>query len=78
MTAVDWRVRIVSADALDAAVADMLVGIRALPLTDFNVIVQDPRNVATAQSYVMRPLEALLDIGRHVMASHLEMVDRRL
>jgi len=51
-----------------AWIEDMAAGIRALPLTGLDGFVQDPRNVAAAESYLRRSLEALLDIGRHILA----------
>ena len=46
----------------------MLAALRALPLTTYSSFVSDPRNVAAAESYLRRALEALLDLGRHVLA----------
>ena len=46
----------------------MLARIRALPLDDERAFRGDPRNVAAAESYLRRALEALLDLGRHVLA----------
>jgi len=46
----------------------MLAGIRALPLNSIESFDADPRNLAAAESYVRRALEALLDLGRHVLA----------
>ncbi len=46
----------------------MLSGIRSLPLTTYEVFASDPRNVAAAESHLRRALEALLDLGRHVLA----------
>ena len=51
-----------------AWITQMLAGIRALPLDDFSVFQADPRNVASAESYLRRGLEALLDLGRHLLA----------
>jgi uncharacterized protein YutE (UPF0331/DUF86 family) len=45
-----------------------LSGIRALPLDDEQMFRADPRNVAAAESYLRRALEALLDLGRHILA----------
>ena len=56
-----------------AWIEEMVVGVRALPLTDFDAFVQDPRNVAAAESYLRRSLEALLDIGRHILAKAFGM-----
>jgi uncharacterized protein YutE (UPF0331/DUF86 family) len=66
----------VSPDHLDARVvaakleivAKMLSGIEALPLTSFGDFVADPRNVGAGESYLRRALEALLDLGRHLLA----------
>jgi uncharacterized protein YutE (UPF0331/DUF86 family) len=49
-------------------IEEMIAGIRALPLTGLDAFTKDPRNVAAAESYLRRSLEALLDIGRHIMA----------
>jgi uncharacterized protein YutE (UPF0331/DUF86 family) len=46
----------------------MLVGIRSLPLDSVDTFTADARNVASAESYLRRALEALLDFGRHVLA----------
>jgi len=57
-----------------AWIEEMLVGIAALPLDDETLFTQDPRNVAAAESYVRRALEALLDLGRHILAKGFGMV----
>jgi uncharacterized protein YutE (UPF0331/DUF86 family) len=46
----------------------MLAGIRALPLDSIEAFEADPRTPAAAESYLRRALEALLDLGRHVLA----------
>jgi uncharacterized protein YutE (UPF0331/DUF86 family) len=46
----------------------MLEGLRALPLATFEQFVADPRNAAAAESHLRRALEALLDLGRHVLS----------
>lgn len=51
-----------------AWIEEMLDEIAALPLEDENVFTQDSRNVAAAESYLRRSLEALLDLGRHILA----------
>jgi uncharacterized protein YutE (UPF0331/DUF86 family) len=38
-----------------------------------DVFVQDPRNAAAAESYLRRSLEALFDIGRHVLAKAFDI-----
>jgi uncharacterized protein YutE (UPF0331/DUF86 family) len=49
-------------------VRDMLEGIRELPLGSFEQFTAERRNVAAAESSLRRALEALLDLGRHVLA----------
>lgn len=51
-----------------AWIRNMLCGIRALLLESLDAFRGDPRNVAAAESYLRRPLEALLDLGRHQLA----------
>ena len=46
----------------------MLDGIRALPLRSREEFDGDARNAAAAESYLRRALEALHDLGRHVLA----------
>lgn len=46
----------------------MIASVRRLPLASFDEFASDARNVAAAESYVRRALEALLDLGRHVLA----------
>lgn len=46
----------------------MLSGIRDLPLDNFEDFTQDRRNLAAAESYLRRAIEALVDLGRHVLA----------
>jgi uncharacterized protein YutE (UPF0331/DUF86 family) len=46
----------------------MLAGIQGLPLDSLEHFSADPRNAAAAESYLRRALEALLDLGRHVLA----------
>jgi uncharacterized protein YutE (UPF0331/DUF86 family) len=59
--------RIVVADKV-AAIRRMLDGIRSLPLDDLAAFLADPRMVAAGDSYLRRALEALLDLGRHILA----------
>ena len=42
--------------------------IRALPLDNRDAFFADKRNLATAESCLRRALEALCDLGRHVLA----------
>ena len=46
----------------------MLEGLRSLPGESPESFLTDPRTVAAAESYVRRGLEALLDLGRHILA----------
>jgi uncharacterized protein YutE (UPF0331/DUF86 family) len=46
----------------------MIAEIRALPLADQKAFLADSRNVWTAESCLRRALEALSDIGRHILA----------
>ena len=46
----------------------MLADLRRLPLDSYDTFRSDPRNIAAAESYLRRALEALLDLGRHVLA----------
>jgi len=51
-----------------AWVNQMLAGLRALPLGSYTIFISDQRNIASAESYLRRALEALLDLGRHLLA----------
>lgn len=46
----------------------MLADLRVLPLDTYTHFESDPRNPAAAESHLRRALEALLDLGRHVLA----------
>ncbi len=46
----------------------MLAEVRSLPLDDQPEFFSDSRNVWTAESCLRRALEALLDLGRHLLA----------
>jgi uncharacterized protein YutE (UPF0331/DUF86 family) len=46
----------------------LLKEIRALPLNDRNVFFADRRNIWSAESCLRRSLEALFDLGRHILA----------
>lgn len=54
-----------------AWVEAMLDEIRSLPLGDRQTFFADTRNVWTAESCLRRGLEALLDLGRHILAKGL-------
>jgi uncharacterized protein YutE (UPF0331/DUF86 family) len=49
-------------------IRSMTSAIRNLPLGSFEEFVSDPRNVAAAESYLRRGIEALLDLGRHLLS----------
>jgi uncharacterized protein YutE (UPF0331/DUF86 family) len=66
MTPGELRPEIVAERA--AWVREMLSGLRALPLDTYEDFAADPRNPAAAESFLRRALEALLDLGRHVLA----------
>ncbi len=46
----------------------MLFEIRSLPLSTFDAFIQDKRNIWSVESCLRRSLEALLDMGRHILA----------
>ena len=46
----------------------MLTQLRAVPSETYTIFISDPRNIAAAESYLRRALEALLDLGRHLLA----------
>jgi uncharacterized protein YutE (UPF0331/DUF86 family) len=62
------KVRAVTVVQKAAQVQGMLAGIEGLPLSDMAAFEADPRNAASAESYLRRALEALLDLGRHILA----------
>ena len=51
-----------------AWVRTMLHSLQDLPLSSEQSFLEDRRNVAAAESYLRRALEALLDLGRHILA----------
>jgi uncharacterized protein YutE (UPF0331/DUF86 family) len=57
----------VIADRLDL-VERMIGEIESLPLSSFKEFMGDRRNLWTAESCLRRSIEALLDIGRHILA----------
>ncbi len=48
-------------------VREMVAALRLLPLADFEAFSADSRNAAAAESYLRRALEALFDLGRHIL-----------
>jgi uncharacterized protein YutE (UPF0331/DUF86 family) len=51
-----------------AWIRNALDAIRALPIKSIDEFVSDSRNPSSAESYLRRGLEALLDLGRHILA----------
>lgn len=49
-------------------VEKLMTEIRSLPLHNYQEFIGDSRNVWSAESCLRRSLEALLDIGRHILA----------
>ncbi len=49
-------------------IRSMIASIQQLPLASYHEFVSDPRNAAAAESYLRRGVEALLDLGRHILA----------
>lgn len=62
------KIRTVIVTERVAWVREMLDGIRGLPLSSFEQFMDDPRTAAAAESHLRRALEALLDLGRHILA----------
>jgi len=59
--------RRVVADRLDW-INKMIKEIESLPLKDYETFTEDKRNIWAAESCLRRCLEALMDLGRHVLA----------
>ena len=51
-----------------AWVRQMVSQAHALPLESLEIFLEDSRNAGAAESYLRRGIEALLDIGRHILA----------
>jgi len=49
-------------------IRNMLEAIRSLPQSSYEDFSADARNAAAAESYLRRALEALFDLGRHILA----------
>jgi uncharacterized protein YutE (UPF0331/DUF86 family) len=49
-------------------VRSMVEGIRTLPMSNTAAFTEDPIVAAAAESFLRRALEALIDLGRHVLA----------
>jgi uncharacterized protein YutE (UPF0331/DUF86 family) len=65
------KVRVATVLKKSALVDEMLRGLAALPLETLEAFEEDPRDTAAAESYLRRALEALLDLGRHILAKGL-------
>ena len=65
------KVRVATVLAKSALVDAMLAGIATLPLESLAAFSRDARDAAAAESYVRRALEALLDLGRHILSKGL-------
>jgi len=49
-------------------IKEMMNNIRSLPLRSFEQFISDARNPAAAESYLRRALEAVHDLGRHILS----------
>jgi len=49
-------------------IRNMVEAIRSLPQSSYDDFSADARNAAAAESYLRRALEALFDLGRHILA----------
>jgi uncharacterized protein YutE (UPF0331/DUF86 family) len=65
------KVRVTTVMQKSTLVDDMLRGLATLPLTSLEAFQRDARDAAAAESFLRRALEALLDLGRHVLAKGL-------
>lgn len=66
MTPTIVRAKIISERS--AWITEMVTRLRLLPLNSLEFFQADPRNPAAAESYLRRALEALFDLGRHILA----------
>ena len=51
-----------------AVIQRMLADLRRLPASDLETFLADARTPAAAESFLRRALEALMDLGRHILA----------
>ena len=65
------KVRMATVMQKSTLVDDMLGGLATLPLTSLEAFQGDARDPAAAESFLRRALEALLDLGRHILAKAL-------
>ena len=49
-------------------IREMIRSTQMLPLDRYDEFICDPRNIAAAEYYLRRCIEALLDLGRHILA----------
>jgi len=66
MTPSKLSLRIISEKV--AWIRSMITRIKNLPLSSYAEFKEDRRNYAAAESYLRRAMEALLDLGRHILA----------
>ncbi len=62
------KIQLKTVTAKAELIREMLAGIATLPLDSEADFLADGRMVAAGESYLRRSLEALLDLGRHVLA----------
>lgn len=62
------KIRLKTVASKAEAIRSMIAGIETLPLTSEAAFSADARMVAAGESFLRRSLEALLDLGRHVLA----------
>ena len=62
------KIRLKTVAAKAEAIRAMIASIETLPLTSEAEFSADARMVAAGESFLRRSLEALLDLGRHVLA----------
>jgi uncharacterized protein YutE (UPF0331/DUF86 family) len=68
MTPGDINEQVVSQRA--SWVLEMIDALRELPLANREDFFRNKHNLAAAESYLRRSLEALFDIGRHILVKH--------
>ncbi|MCJ7682179.1 MAG: DUF86 domain-containing protein [Candidatus Aminicenantes bacterium] len=66
MTSGDINGRVITQRAI--WIKDMLQSLRELPLENEETFLDNKHLVAAAESYLRRALEALFDLGRHILA----------
>jgi uncharacterized protein YutE (UPF0331/DUF86 family) len=66
MTSSEVNLHVISQRA--SWIREMLIALRDLPIHDKSMFLANKHNVAAAESYLRRSLEAIFDIGRHILA----------